>query len=666
MKFGRLALILAAIFALYGCVSSPNSDSEILHVMLQGESYDELSALVEEIGGSVSHDLHLINAIGAKLTRAQLKTALKSDAIFYYIDDLAVIGGPPEDDEDDTDAPCRVRGHIELGIDDNGVDWPVFNKRKEPVTWEAIEVNWPERLGALARVTLDDMVLPTSLFSGTTKSSTKIVFPAEAQPILTQRAELRFDFMEPTSPATRPTQSEFKLIASFAEGCSDKSVPGYANNSEDYYYNTVAGVDAFHHQGITGDGVTVAVIDSGLWEHPALMLNTRGEQRVVARYDVRTDTLGQEALDESGHGTHMSSIIAHSGPTLKQGAQTGTYKGVAPDVNLVAVKVLDRLGHAHILDIAEAVQWVVENRETYQIRVLNISLAQRPRWPYWEDPVTQMVMRAWAAGITVIAAASNEGPELMSIGSPGNLPYIITVGAVTDSWTPDTRDDDYIPDFSSRGPTPSGHIKPDIVALGGHMTGLTHPDSDLATRDADNVLSTGELVSTGSSQAAAFVSGLAALLLQLEPGLSPDDIKCKLITSAEPAINRDGKLAYSPFVQGHGYVTAQRAVTLGETGCGNTDLDLQADIEGTKHFYGPAIFTDDAPPTLQNLDNLVSDTPSAKGMSDTRKWGVKDHIERLDEPGLQQPTAEDKALDWLEIYQLEKAAIEALAAPSGE
>ena len=146
-------------------------------------------------------------------------------------------------------------------------------------------------------------------------------------------------------------------------------------------------------------------------------------------------------------------------------------------------------------------------------------------------------MKAWESGIAVVAAAGNEGPGVETIGSPGNIPYIITVGAVTDSWTPNTRDDDYIPDFSSRGPTPSGHVKPDIVALGGHMTGLIRPESAMALEQPEDMLRTGEFVLTGSSQASALVSGILALLLQLEPSLTPDDIKCKLITSAEPAIN---------------------------------------------------------------------------------------------------------------------------------
>ncbi|MGB1142411.1 MAG: S8 family peptidase, partial [Halioglobus sp.] len=326
-----------------------------------------------------------------------------------------------------------------------------------------------------------------------------------------------------------------------------------------------------HQQQVTGRGVTIAIIDSGLWEHPELLNDTHGKRRLLARYDALENTEDMEALDESGHGTHMASIAVNSAPTLRDGKPTGWYKGVAPDANLVAVKVLDRQGRAHLLDIVRAVQWVVDNRDKHGIRILNLSFAQYPRWPYWEDPVNQAVMRAWKAGIAVVAAAGNEGPDVMTVGSPGNLPYIITVGAVTDSWTIGTRDDDYIPEFSSRGPTPTGHIKPDIVALGGHMTGLIHPDSALATEQPEDILNSGEFVSTGSSQASAFVSGLLAILLQLDPKLSPDELKCKLTSSAEPAINADGRLAYSPFVQGFGYADVTRAITLGRSDCGSND-----------------------------------------------------------------------------------------------
>src|SRR5690606_12365757 len=133
-------------------------------------------------------------------------------------------------------------------------------------------------------------------------------------------------------------------------------------------------------------------------------LDTEGKNRLLARYDALVDVVG-EAVDESGHGTHMSSIILNSEPTSHNGIPTGSYKGVAPDARLVAVKVLDREGLAHVLEIVRAIQWVVDNRARYNIRVLNLSFAQTPRWSYWDDPVNQSVMRAWAAGIAVVAAA---------------------------------------------------------------------------------------------------------------------------------------------------------------------------------------------------------------------------------------------------------------------
>ncbi len=167
---------------------------------------------------------------------------------------------------------------------------------------------------------------------------------------------------------------------------------------------------------------------------------------------------------------------------------------------------------------------------------------------------------------------------------------------------------------------------------------------------------------TGSSQASALVAGIAALLLQLEPDLSPDDIKCKLITSAEPAINADGLLAYSPFQQGHGYVSATRAVTLGQRGCGNKDLDIARELNKGEPFQGPAIFDDEGNTSLPGLEDMLSPVVAAKGHSDTRRWGVKSHMERED-PGGHGPDGSDTKppFDWELMYESEKAAIEDLS-----
>ena len=173
---------------------------------------------------------------------------------------------------------------------------------------------------------------------------------------------------------------------------------------------------------------------------------------------------------------------------------------------------------------------------------------------------------------------------------------------------------------------------------------------------------------TGSSQASALVAGIAALLLQLEPDLSPDDIKCKLTSSAELAINRDGLLAYSPFQQGSGYVSATRAVTLGQRGCGNDGLDIQKDISGTEHFQGPAIVEEDGSTSLPGLADMLSPEIPERGLSNSRRWGAKSHIEHPDYLwGGEEDKKADSPFDWESVYLQEKARIESLAdQPPGE
>ncbi len=632
-----------------------------LHIMLQGSSTSDMTTLVENAGGTITHDLHIINAVGAKLTQSQLEQVLESPLVARFIDDLTLPESIEEEAEDNE--ACKVRGHIELSLSPQVIHWTLYNKRPAPAFLENLEITWPLTLGPLETISIGGATVDPTWINELSPHSVEVHMPDSSRPSVTTTADLEIRFKN-TNPEAAPRQSDFSIKASFTGGCSTELIPGYENNHADYYYNSVASVDALHLQGITGKGVTVAVIDSGLWEHEALVNNTAGTDRIIGKYDALTDTEGATVVDESGHGTHMTSIIAHSGPTYKNGQRTGTFKGVAPDANLVAVKVLDRDGRAHLLDIVRAIQWVVDNRQKYKIRILNLSFAQLPRWPYWEDPVNQAVMKAWQEGIAVVAAAGNEGPDPMTIGSPGNLPYVITVGAVTDSWTPQTRNDDYVPDFSSQGPTPSGHIKPDVVALGGHITGLIRPQSALSVEQPEDILKTGEFVSTGSSQASALVSGILAILLQLEPDLTPDDLKCKLISSAEPAINRDGLLAYSPFQQGYGYVNTIRAITLGGKGCGNPDWDIAADIAGEEHFYGPAIMDKDGNASLPGLKDAVSSTPSEKGLSETRKWGVKDHIERDDYPERSAGPATEQPFDWEELYLMEKTAIEQLSQDS--
>jgi serine protease AprX len=125
---------------------------------------------------------------------------------------------------------------------------------------------------------------------------------------------------------------------------------------------------------------------------------------------------------------------------------------------------MDANGAGTYLDVIRAINWVVANKDTYAIRVLNLSFSTTPRSYYWDDPLNQAVMAAWEAGIVVVASAGNTGPDAQSIGVPGNVPYIITVGAMSDDYTPEDGADDVLASFSAAGPTYEGFVKPVIVS----------------------------------------------------------------------------------------------------------------------------------------------------------------------------------------------------------
>ncbi len=337
------------------------------------------------------------------------------------------------------------------------------------------------------------------------------------------------------------------------------------------YYPAEVGANTLHQGGRTGRGVTVAVLDTGVWQQKGPLEKTSYGRvpQVVAQYDVilareqpgvyeaRTgDRFAPDIDDPNGHGTHVSSIIASSSI-----APTGRYQGVAPGINLVSVKVLNGEGAGRYFDVISGIQWVVSHRLQYGIRVINLSLSGTPQSHYWDDPLNQAVMAAWASGIVVVAAAGNSGPGAMTIGVPGNVPYVITVGAVTDNYRPFETEQYSLATFSSAGPTYEGFPKPDVVAMGGHIRAYAPDNGTLAARYPQWVdAQYRDLTISGTSQAAAVTSGVVALMLEANPLLKPDDVKCRLMSSARPAVDANGELTYSVFQQGAGLVSAQDAV----------------------------------------------------------------------------------------------------------
>jgi serine protease AprX len=287
----------------------------------------------------------------------------------------------------------------------------------------------------------------------------------------------------------------------------------------------------------TGKGVTIAVVDTGIDPHPDL------EGRIIGFRDMVGNRTAP--YDDNGHGTHVAGCAAGSGAQSE-----GRYRGAAPGAQLVGVKVLNKFGSGSMSTMLAGINWVVQNKEMYGIRIMSMSLGAQAQAGCSDDPLCQAVGRVWQAGIVVVVAAGNEGPGAGSISTPGIHPQVITVGAMDDQGTV-ARGDDSLAAFSSRGPTPDGLHKPEILAPGVGITSLRAAGSYLDKTQPDVRVGRWYATLSGTSMATPIVSGIVALLLEARPALSPDGVKQALAASAE---NR-GLL---PDEQGAGYVDAQR------------------------------------------------------------------------------------------------------------
>lgn len=272
--------------------------------------------------------------------------------------------------------------------------------------------------------------------------------------------------------------------------------------------------------GYTGAGVGVAVLDTGVYPHPDLV-------SPVNRITVFKDFVRgrKKPYDDNGHGTHVAGAIAGSGKM-----SDGKYKGTAPRANIIALKVLDKDGAGPTSNIIEALQWCINNKKKYNIKVINISLGGSATESYKADPLCRAVAKAWDAGIVVCAAAGNDGPKVGTINSPGILPKIITVGAVNDKRTV-TVNDDVPAEFSSRGPTIDNLPKPDVAAPGVEIVSLRSPRSQLDKENNDFRVGQNYFRLSGTSMATPVCAGVTAVIVQANPALSPDRVK-KILTDS--------------------------------------------------------------------------------------------------------------------------------------
>ena len=291
--------------------------------------------------------------------------------------------------------------------------------------------------------------------------------------------------------------------------------------------------DLVHEAGYSGRGVGIAVLDTGVYPHQDLI---RPTNRIIGFKDFINNRT--QPYDDDGHGTHVAGIAAGSGFTNER------YKGVAPEANIIGVKVLDENGSGKTSDIIAGIQWVVDNRSAYNIKVMNMSFGSSADTSYQNDPLAKAAAAAVASGITVVVSAGNSGPNPRTITTPATAPSVISVGAVDDNRT-STYSDDFVADFSSRGPAIGNIQKPDVVAPGVDITSLSNKGP------------TSYATHSGTSMAAPMVAGVAALIYEKEPQLSPSQIKSRIMSTA---IRIDG----SRSAEGAGIISIKKALGMQE------------------------------------------------------------------------------------------------------
>jgi serine protease AprX len=315
---------------------------------------------------------------------------------------------------------------------------------------------------------------------------------------------------------------------------------------------------------VTGKGVGVAVIDSGItnW-HDDL---SRGNSRITHFKDftIGTSVWSNGSYDDYGHGTHVAGIIAGSGYD-----SSGKHKGIAPGAKLVGLKVMDGLGRGYMSDVIAAIDYAISVKGTYNIRVINLSVAAGVFESYWLDPLTLAAKRAVDAGIVVVASAGNLGQNLQGqrqtggITAPGNAPWVLTVGASSEEAS-SQRGNDTIAKFSSIGPTwIDFQAKPDLVAPGVGIESVADSHSLLYATLPSMLVSGSPQLNlafkpymslSGTSMAAPVVSGTVALMLEANPKLTPNAVKAILQYTAEL------RPSTSLLVQGAGVLNARGAV----------------------------------------------------------------------------------------------------------
>jgi serine protease AprX len=318
-------------------------------------------------------------------------------------------------------------------------------------------------------------------------------------------------------------------------------------------YDQVIGASALWNNAskLQGKGIAVAIVDSGIFKTKDLDKRVRSNVNFNAAY--------HNAADLYGHGTFVAGVVAGNGSQ-----SSGKYIGVAPRADVLNVRVSDDQGMSYESDVVNGLQWVLNNKTKYNIRVVNLSLNSSVAEPYNTSPLDAACEVLWFNGVVVVAAAGNNGTA--TLYAPANDPFVITVGATNDAGTASLVDDT-VATFSAYGATESGFAKPDLVAPGKNIIGLL-PQNDQLTMSAShssNRIDKTYFKMSGTSVSAPMVSGAVALLLQSNPNLNPDQVKYRLMATANKSW-----AGYSTTTAGAGYLDINAAINGTTTQSANT------------------------------------------------------------------------------------------------
>jgi serine protease AprX len=394
------------------------------------------------------------------------------------------------------------------------------------------------------------------------------------------------------------------------QGTITQSAPGSTNNIPSVYKKVTRG-DSLTNLGYRGQGVTIALIDTGIADLPDLR---------NAIQPVTVDPLGVETSpcvnlsnepncdDSYGHGTFMAGLAVGNGA-----ASNGQYVGMAPRAKIISLKIAGRNGSSDVSTIIAALQWVVAHKSQYGIRVINLSLGTDSRQSYHLDPFDYAVEQAWFSGLVVNVAASNRGPAAGTISKPADDPFVITVGSIDDKGTSGLGDD-VLPDYSGRGPTAAdGLVKPDLVGPGSHVVSLAAPGSAISTL-YPSTMAAPYRRGSGTSMATAVISGLVAQMLSAQPLASPDRIKYELMSTARHAPSTDPNLAGQGTADGYGAIFAGQGLANRnvEPGLGTGSLAASRGSAG--------VILDDTSGTVLNAD--AGDLTSLVTTDGTSWWGT--------------------------------------------